>query len=712
MNQLVTVPEGTRGFVVGPTVNPQTHGIWAWVTKVPGTNKPLLILDTEGFHAMEANDLYDSKIFAVTLLLSSSLIYNTNKIIDQKQIDYLELISRKTELFSIKQELQKNAESKRSANGPRFTSFPPLHWIIRDFSQKLDTTPTEWLHQVLQNFQVDEKGDSQNVTHQSLLSVFEDTDCHTLWFPSEDFNTVQDLNSVGTDASSALLTYKWKSDIVKLREAIFSNIKPKTIAGPDGKMHTVSVPAIATMLEMLVEAANQEKMLMVVQSSWNAFVEKAGNEAIHESTKLLEKTMGYKLEEKPLTQEVFSRELKQSQEQCRYLMKQIALGIDYLYKPFLGPLEQEITRISSRLAEENLNKVKNLCGTKADAAEEELDSILVDSKLPLSRSVLSIVTSDSMQQVLTEFERILKPYYTVKGFEYNKEYSKLKKHLEGTVSQYREKNVKALLKAAETARLEAENVFAQLEEFAELKSDEEFNQRKDELYSDAMISFKTAVSAFSQEGEVTQEQKKLNANILEKTAVCFKKNLETIRKYGNTIISQSTRVHSDMLRDVLLPVEDDELRQVFAKAESRAIKHFDDSMSKYSKNAIFKELRIALHEDIQKINAAKMTENKEVLKVTLREPKERAFKRLGDEVHDYWLRVSFKSHAREILSEEIGDAIRSQSFKAIIVDEFAEEACKKYDWTLKTIVAYGLIGVAILVVVGLVVFMMMKKKSN
>ena len=122
-----------------------------------------------------------------------------------------------------------------------------------------------------------------------MLSLFDDIECHTLWFPSQNYKSIQNLNDVGTDSYS--LTPEWKNGIATLRKAIFTNIKPNVFADPNGILHAVNAPSFVSLLEMLVESINEDKMLTVVQTPWEYFVQKAGNEALHESVRILEDSM-------------------------------------------------------------------------------------------------------------------------------------------------------------------------------------------------------------------------------------------------------------------------------------------------------------------------------------------------------------------------------------------------------------------------------------
>ena len=65
------------GFDIGSTVESCTKGVWIW-------NKPIyddeesftILMDTEGLHSSERTTDVDLKIFALTVLLSSSFVFN------------------------------------------------------------------------------------------------------------------------------------------------------------------------------------------------------------------------------------------------------------------------------------------------------------------------------------------------------------------------------------------------------------------------------------------------------------------------------------------------------------------------------------------------------------------------------------------------------------------------------------------------------------
>ena len=79
------------GFGVGPTVNPCTKGLWVWgkplLGQTPeGENINVLVVDSEGIGALDEDSTHDTRIFALTILLSSCFIYNSVGSIDENAI--------------------------------------------------------------------------------------------------------------------------------------------------------------------------------------------------------------------------------------------------------------------------------------------------------------------------------------------------------------------------------------------------------------------------------------------------------------------------------------------------------------------------------------------------------------------------------------------------------------------------------------------------
>ncbi|MBN3304689.1 GBP1 protein, partial [Amia calva] len=124
-----------QGFSLGSTIQSHTKGIWMWC--VPHPTKPdltLVLLDTEGLGDVEKGDeCNDNWIFALAVLLSSTLVYNSMGTINNTALEQLHYV---TELSNhIKVQSDSNEENQSSELAYYFPSFV---WTVRDFSLELE----------------------------------------------------------------------------------------------------------------------------------------------------------------------------------------------------------------------------------------------------------------------------------------------------------------------------------------------------------------------------------------------------------------------------------------------------------------------------------------------------------------------------------------------------------------------------------------------
>ncbi|XP_058050989.1 guanylate-binding protein 1-like [Ahaetulla prasina] len=144
----------TTGFPLGSTVQAKTKGIWMWCIPYPDRpNQTLVLLDTEGLGDVEkGNSQNDAWIFALAVLLSSTLVYNSVGTIDQTALDKLHFVTElsdhvKAKASSIPRDTEDSSEFVRF--------FPTFVWSVRDFTLQLERdgqpiTEDEYLEHALE----------------------------------------------------------------------------------------------------------------------------------------------------------------------------------------------------------------------------------------------------------------------------------------------------------------------------------------------------------------------------------------------------------------------------------------------------------------------------------------------------------------------------------------------------------------------------------
>jgi len=111
----------------------------------------VIVVDSEGLGALDADSNHDNKIFSLALLIASCFIYNSTGAIDENSIENLNLILNLTKHIQLKNNDEAFDEEFVSKN------FPTFYWVLRDFSLKLENvsgqpiTAQEYLELALQD---------------------------------------------------------------------------------------------------------------------------------------------------------------------------------------------------------------------------------------------------------------------------------------------------------------------------------------------------------------------------------------------------------------------------------------------------------------------------------------------------------------------------------------------------------------------------------
>ena len=87
----------SKGFGVGPSINPCTKGLWVWGTPITGftpDGQPInvLVVDSEGIGGLDEDNNHDMRIFSLAVLLSSYFLYNSVGSIDENALSSLSLV--------------------------------------------------------------------------------------------------------------------------------------------------------------------------------------------------------------------------------------------------------------------------------------------------------------------------------------------------------------------------------------------------------------------------------------------------------------------------------------------------------------------------------------------------------------------------------------------------------------------------------------------
>uniref|UniRef100_A0A671K1B9 Guanylate-binding protein 1-like n=1 Tax=Sinocyclocheilus anshuiensis TaxID=1608454 RepID=A0A671K1B9_9TELE len=237
------------GFALGSTIESETKGIWMWCVPHPyKEGHTLVLLDTEGLGDVRKGDeKHDTWIFCLTVLLSSSLVYNSLGVIDNTALEKLHYVTELTENIRVKAEVGQHEDE--SADFMRV--FPSFVWAVRDFTLQLKKgdkpiTSDDYLEGALELKQGSSPQTVQyNLPRSCLRNFFAVRKCfvfprpasmESMWRMEE--LTEKELESKFLEQANTFCRY------------IYNNSKTKTVSGG----RTITGTALGNLAEVYVEA--------------------------------------------------------------------------------------------------------------------------------------------------------------------------------------------------------------------------------------------------------------------------------------------------------------------------------------------------------------------------------------------------------------------------------------------------------------------------
>ena len=216
-----------NGFKIGSSINSCTRGIWIWNTpkETPNSKSKILFIDSEGTNSVDiSTKTYDSKIFALIVLISSLFIYNTNGNIDEKSISELALAAHLSNSIATNSKIDKDILIEELA--------PKFIWTLRDFTlDKIDPetneeiSSNEYLELCLRNKISGKNSNENNLIRQNILKYFKDRECITLPRPVDSEENLQNLDKIPFNQ----LKTNFRKEFLVLKEKVYYTSKPKVI---------------------------------------------------------------------------------------------------------------------------------------------------------------------------------------------------------------------------------------------------------------------------------------------------------------------------------------------------------------------------------------------------------------------------------------------------------------------------------------------------
>ena len=277
MNLLLDLIGKNNGFQVASSLQSCTKGIWLWGTPKNSLNgnAKIVFLDSEGTSSTDkSTKTYDSRIFALVVLISSLFLYNTYSNIDENGINELSLAAHLSNAITTNTNI--NKDELLTELSPKFI------WIIRDFTlEKIhpetgeEISSKEYLELCLKNKRCVGSNEN-NIIRENIIKFFPERDCVTLIRPVDSEQDLKRLNTIPYNN----LKPEFKMEFKKLKDKIFKEALPKKLNGKK-----LTGPALATLIEEFVKVINSGK-IPNINNTWDSVIEKDVTDAFYKSDEL------------------------------------------------------------------------------------------------------------------------------------------------------------------------------------------------------------------------------------------------------------------------------------------------------------------------------------------------------------------------------------------------------------------------------------------
>jgi len=243
-----------KGFQISSRLNSCTKGIWLWNTPRDSPiypNSKIIFIDSEGTNSTDiSTKTYDSKIFALIVLISSLFIYNTYGNIDERSIADLALAAHLSNTIAT------NTIDDKDIIINELT--PKFIWVLRDFIlDKIDPdtgkeiSSNDYLELCLRNKLINKNGIGMenNLIRENIIKYFKERECITLPRPVEQEEDLHKLNEIRFDQ----LKPNFRNEFLNLKKKVYEESKIKRIGNKK-----INGPILVNLLVQFINSLNSK----------------------------------------------------------------------------------------------------------------------------------------------------------------------------------------------------------------------------------------------------------------------------------------------------------------------------------------------------------------------------------------------------------------------------------------------------------------------
>ena len=534
------------GFQISSRLNSCTKGIWLWNTpriSPQSPNTKIIFIDSEGTNSTDiSTKTYDSKIFALIVLISSLFIYNTHGNIDERSIADLALAAHLSDTVATNIIEDKDIIINKLA--------PKFIWVLRDFVlDKIDPetgkeiSSNEYLELCLRNKLLSKNniGMENNLIRENIIKYFKERECVTLPRPVDLEEDLHKLDEIPFEK----LKPNFRSEFLKLKMNVYENSRVKKLGNKK-----INGPILVGLLTQFINSLNSKLIPNINTAIENIIINEI--EKSYEKSKKLWKQNYSKINSSDVynLREIYNIKYIIMNEYNIVLNenKEIKYTKKFLeeYEKNKIKLEKEIQKDINELIKNKNNKIKNSIVNEIINKYENID-IYSDINLINNNNNNNLEKSEKnlvLKLLSNNFNNFIKEIKTN---------NKLKNNINDDIfdiitKQDRKNSIKAIKEITGITKKEFDNTLNEINE--EIKK-EQLNDRSNEINQMNTINetLNTKCDFLNEELEI--KEKELSHLIGKYTRLAEKKekimkNIITKKREQNSLTMRSQRNQNDI----------------------------------------------------------------------------------------------------------------------------------------------------------------------
>ncbi|KAL7717390.1 Interferon-induced guanylate-binding protein [Entamoeba marina] len=626
----------TNIFPVAQTNNPTTKGIDVYLS-----NNGVMYLDTEGLSSGLANSTeeYDALIFSIAALSSDLMIYNTIRTIDQQQLDYLELLARRTQLFALKAELEKEGDVVRN-----FIKFPELFWVVRDYA--FDESTKNWLSSLLSANQRKAFGiaiNKPNDDSTKIQQLFDKMTAHTTFLPHSNKDQLKHL-------SINCLEKQFLNDLQSIRNSIEKSL-------PE---HKINSRQFCSLIRFYVHAANSN-LFPVVPTVWDGYVtslkQSVKDSVIQHTTK---KAYNEIHKEKPLSIDEWVLVSSQIQQESQQIAQKMLFGLKDLTSYVLNQIESEVSTVLETSSIENSQRISEYIKQTSHDIEKELTTTL-NINFPTSKYEITKVVDELKRRFISILKsRIIK---------YEKSFTETTL-IPPSFSDLINENIGEVQKQT---NIFSSRAISQFPVIIDLKPEVLLLNELGSDLQNVMSFFDENVKYFDDWEIVDLMRNNITSTLSLKKHQLIRENEKKIKQLLRSSIAQILIKFEQNVAGIVFPIFDDDLKRTLSVVEKECLNEFTQLNVQFKNDTtfalIYDELKQEIREKEQKIYKLN---SDAFIRISLHDF-ERIRKEIRLEDKTYFLVWSYRSYLFNKFDKALQTQITDKVTRAKIIDNYIHD---------------------------------------